>query len=73
MTKKCINFSLIVAEDVLAAERGGQWMLSCLGPFSEQPCIPGMEDVSPEEVRWMMYKAQAEGNADQVVIFKSSI
>ncbi|XP_015113167.1 nuclear pore complex protein NUP98A isoform X2 [Diachasma alloeum] len=54
-----------VAEEVLAAERGGQWLLSCFGPFKEQACIPGMEDVSPEEVRWEMYQAQKNGTVDQ--------
>ncbi|XP_034952244.1 nucleoporin NUP42-like [Chelonus insularis] len=54
-----------VAEEILAAERGGQWLLSCFGPFKEQPCIPGMEDISPEEVRWEMYQAQKNNTVDQ--------
>lgn len=64
----CKN-SLVVAEDVLAAERGGQWLFSCFGPFKEQPSIPGMEDLSPEEVRWEMYQAEKKGTVDQVVSF----
>ncbi|XP_063990221.1 nuclear pore complex protein DDB_G0274915-like isoform X2 [Diachasmimorpha longicaudata] len=56
---------LAVAEEVLAAERSGQWLLSCFGPFKEQGCIPGMEDVSPEEVRWEIYQAQKNGNVEQ--------
>ncbi|XP_043471328.1 nuclear pore complex protein DDB_G0274915-like [Leptopilina heterotoma] len=60
------NITLIVAEDILAAERGGQWLLSCFGPFKEQPCIPGMSDLSPEEVRWEMYQAEKKGTVEQV-------
>jgi nucleoporin-like protein 2 len=58
-----------VAEDILCAERGGQWLLSCYGPFKERKCIPGMDDVSPNEVRWEMYQAQKNGTADQIVQF----
>ncbi|XP_011497531.1 PREDICTED: nuclear pore complex protein Nup98-Nup96-like [Ceratosolen solmsi marchali] len=60
------NIALMVAEDILNAERGRQWLLSCYGPFKERKCIPGMEDVSPEEVRWEMYQAQKNGTADQI-------
>lgn len=63
---KLLYSSLGVAEEILAAERGGQWLLSCFGPFKEQPCIPGMDDVSPEEVRWEMYQGQKSGNVDQM-------
>ncbi|OXU27056.1 hypothetical protein TSAR_008597 [Trichomalopsis sarcophagae] len=60
------NIALLVAEDVLQAERGGQWLLSCYGPFKERKCIPGMDDLSPEEVRWEMYQAQKTGAVDQI-------
>lgn len=63
------NIRLIVAEEVLAAERGGQWLLSCFGPFKERKCLPGMEDFSPEEVRWEMYQAQKNGTTDQIVLY----
>ncbi|XP_017880382.1 nuclear pore complex protein NUP98A-like isoform X2 [Ceratina calcarata] len=56
---------VLVAKEVLNAERGGQWMLSCFAPLKEKPCIPGMEDVSPEEVRWEMYQAEKNGMSDQ--------
>uniref|UniRef100_A0A6V7JDC3 Nucleoporin NUP42 n=1 Tax=Bracon brevicornis TaxID=1563983 RepID=A0A6V7JDC3_9HYME len=54
-----------IAEEVLTAERGGQWLLSSFGPFKEQASIPGMEDVSPEEIRWEIYQAQKNGNVEQ--------
>lgn len=61
------NTSILVAKEVLLAERGGQWLLSCFGPLKERPCIPGMEDLSPEEVRWEIYHAQKNGVVEQAV------
>ncbi|XP_031849745.1 uncharacterized protein LOC116434930 isoform X2 [Nomia melanderi] len=57
--------AVAVAKEVLSAERGGQWLLSCFAPLKQKPCIPGMEDVSPEEVRWEMYQAQKNGMVEQ--------
>ncbi|XP_035730113.1 nucleoporin-like protein amo1 isoform X2 [Vespa mandarinia] len=57
--------AVVVASEVLIAERGNQWLLSCFAPFKERPHIPGMEDVSPEEVRWEMYQAQKNGVVEQ--------
>lgn len=56
-----------MAKEVLLAERGGQWLLSCFAPLKERPCIPSMEDLSPEEVRWEMYQAQKNGMVEQAV------
>jgi hypothetical protein len=56
-----------VAKEVLLAEKGGQWLLSCFGPLKERPCIPGMEDLSPEEIRWEIYQAQKNGIVEQAV------
>jgi len=62
-----IHISILVAKEVLLAERGGQWLLSCFAPLKERPCIPGMKDLSPEEVRWEMYHAQKNGMVEQAV------
>ncbi|XP_014469307.1 PREDICTED: LOW QUALITY PROTEIN: nuclear pore complex protein DDB_G0274915-like [Dinoponera quadriceps] len=59
------EIAVIVAKEVLLAERGGQWLLSCFAPLKERPSIPGMEDLSPEEVRWEMYQAQKSGMVEQ--------
>ncbi|XP_012219075.1 uncharacterized protein [Linepithema humile] len=59
------DIALTVAKEVLLAERGEQWLLSCFGPLRERPCIPGMEDMSPEEVRWELYEAQKTGMVEQ--------
>ncbi|KAL6266409.1 hypothetical protein P5V15_003261 [Pogonomyrmex californicus] len=64
-TKTDDDIVIMVAKEVLIAERGGQWLLSCFGPLKERPCIPGMEDLSPEEVRWEMYHAQKNGMVEQ--------
>lgn len=61
------DISVTVAKEVLLAERGGQWLLSCFGPFRDRPIIPGMEDLSPEEVRCEIYEAQKSGMVEQAV------
>lgn len=60
--------AVLVAKEILIAEKGGQWLLSCFAPIKEKPCIPGMEDLSPEEVRWEMYKAQSSGMVEQAKV-----
>ncbi|XP_033335165.2 uncharacterized protein LOC117225584 isoform X1 [Megalopta genalis] len=57
--------AVVVAKEVLSAERGQQWLLSCFAPLKQKPNIPGMEDISPEEVRWEMYQAQKNGMIEQ--------
>nr|XP_034176123.1 nuclear pore complex protein DDB_G0274915-like [Osmia lignaria] len=59
---------VLVAKEILSAERGGQWLLSCFAPLKDKPCIPGMEDLSPEEVRWEMYQAQKNGMVEQAKV-----
>ncbi|XP_070162361.1 nuclear pore complex protein DDB_G0274915 isoform X2 [Polyergus mexicanus] len=59
------DIAVTVAKEVLLAERGGQWLLSCFGPFRDRPIIPGMEDLSPEEVRCEIYEAQKNGIVEQ--------
>lgn len=62
-----MQYSVTVAKEVLLAERGGQWLLSCFGPFRDRPVIPGMDDLSPEEVRCELYEAQKNGLVEQAV------
>lgn len=59
------DIAVTVAKEVLLAERGGQWLLSCFGPFRDRPIIPGMDDLSPEEVRCELYEAQKNGLVEQ--------
>lgn len=53
------------AGDMLKAEKGSQWPLSCYGPFPAKPCFPGFEDKSFEEVRLGFYEGQQNGTLDQ--------
>ncbi|XP_018376889.1 PREDICTED: nuclear pore complex protein DDB_G0274915-like [Trachymyrmex cornetzi] len=64
-TKTEDDIVILVAKEVLLAERGGQWLLSCFAPLKERPCIPGMEDLSPEEVRLEIYNAQKNSMVEQ--------
>ncbi|XP_049815148.1 nucleoporin NUP42-like [Schistocerca nitens] len=55
----------VVINELNLSERGGQWPLSCFAPFKEKPCYPGLDDYSPEEVRWQMYEAVKSGSVDE--------
>lgn len=54
----------VVINELNQSEHGGQWPLSCFAPFKEKPCYPGLEDYSPEEVRWQMYEAVKAGSVE---------
>ncbi|KAL0275286.1 UNVERIFIED_CONTAM: hypothetical protein PYX00_003189 [Menopon gallinae] len=56
-----------ISNEVITAEKGGQWPLSCFAPLKEGPCLPGWEDISPEEVRWTLYEAQKNGSVNQAL------
>lgn len=56
-----------VTSDILNAEKGGQWLLSCYAPFKDKPPFPGFEDKSFEEVRLCFYDSQQNGTAEQYV------
>ena len=40
------------------------WPLSCYAYFKEMPCLPGLADLSPEELRWEAYRAHSSGNTE---------
>ncbi|CAH0564740.1 unnamed protein product [Brassicogethes aeneus] len=54
-----------VVNEAIAAEKGGQWPLTCYAPFKEKPAFPGLEDTSFEEVRLGFYEARDNGALDQ--------
>lgn len=56
-----------VANDMILAEKGGQWLLSCYAPFKAKPAFPGFEDMSFEEVRYGFHSAQRSGTLEQYV------
>ena len=39
------------------------WPFSCYAYTKEVPCVPDMEDLSPEELRLLAYTAQASGTS----------
>ena len=40
-----------VKQDMESAEVSGQWVFSCYSPGKDCASVPGMDDVSPEELR----------------------
>lgn len=58
-------FNLIV-QDVNEAEKGGVWPLSSYNfwPAVAHGNVPGLEDLSPEEMRHLQMQAQAAGTLD---------
>ena len=43
------------------------WQLSCYQPNKSRGLVPGLVDVSPEEIRHIAYTAQKENKFDQYV------
>ena len=42
------------------------WLLSCYSHTKElAPCLPGLVDISPDEVRWEAYQAKATGSSSK--------
>ena len=39
------------------------WPLSCYAYSGKVPCLPGLMDVSPDELRWEAYQAESSGNS----------
>ena len=40
-----------VKQDMESAEVSGQWIFSCYSPGKDCASVPGMDDLSPEELR----------------------
>lgn len=57
-----------VQNDMINAEKSGQWMLSSYAPFKDKPAFPGFEDKSFEEVRLGFYEAKLMGTIEPYVI-----
>ena len=56
-----------VKQDVDLWEKGKQWAFSCYSPAKETACVPGIEDVSPEEMRLDAYQARISGKVGHVL------
>ena len=51
-------------QDVELCEKGKQWPFSCYSPAKETACVPGIEDVSPEEMRLDFYESRMSGEME---------
>ncbi|XP_055996656.1 nucleoporin NUP42-like isoform X3 [Ostrea edulis] len=47
-----------LVSEVKEWERNKMWPLSCIGFEKDSPCVPDLEDTSPEELRHLAYEAQ---------------
>ncbi|XP_038222514.1 nucleoporin-like protein amo1 [Zerene cesonia] len=62
-----------VHQDIQAALKGGQWILSCYSPYKEKACFPGIADLSQEEARLIIYEAKANNTLDQAVSYMNNL
>ncbi|XP_050664776.1 nucleoporin NUP42-like isoform X2 [Leptidea sinapis] len=63
----------IVQSDVEAALNGGQWILSCYAPLKDKSCFPGIQDISQEEARLMMYEAKNNNKWSEAANYMNNI
>ncbi|KAJ1522213.1 hypothetical protein ONE63_002521 [Megalurothrips usitatus] len=56
----------LIVKDINESEKGGVWPLSCYNfwPAATHSNVPGLEDLSPEEMRHLQMQAQATGTID---------
>lgn len=65
---ECVCLSLhraVIREDMEDWTKASIWPLSCYTFTKERPCLPGFREVSPEELRWEAYQANAAGNSER--------
>ncbi|KAF0312837.1 Nucleoporin-like protein 2 [Amphibalanus amphitrite] len=58
-----------IANEMKVWENSKQWPFSCFSPLKGQPCIPGLTDLSPEEVRAEAYKSKVANTPDAYLQF----
>uniref|UniRef100_A0A1B6GGB1 Nucleoporin NUP42 n=1 Tax=Cuerna arida TaxID=1464854 RepID=A0A1B6GGB1_9HEMI len=51
----------VILKDVSHLEKGSQWQLSSYCPLKDLTNMPGLDDQSPEELRWECYRALQNG------------
>lgn len=54
-----------VKQDLEQSEKGHQWLFSCYSPAKDCASLPGIDDISPEEIRFEAYTAKLNGTAPQ--------
>ncbi|XP_022083453.1 nucleoporin-like protein 2 [Acanthaster planci] len=55
----------IIKQDAKEWEASQMWPLSCYKPNKARSYVPGFEDISPDEVRYLAYTAEKENKFDQ--------
>ena len=65
-----LNLSMVraVRKDLEEWDRNGMWPFSCYAAQPGHKCLPGLDDMSPEEARLEAYKIRdaAKGKQQQV-------
>eukprot|EP00088_Acartia_fossae_P060077 TRINITY_DN7186_c0_g1_i16.p1 TRINITY_DN7186_c0_g1~~TRINITY_DN7186_c0_g1_i16.p1 ORF type:complete len:474 (-),score=134.78 TRINITY_DN7186_c0_g1_i16:65-1486(-) len=61
LTDQVIN---TVKQDMETWESSGQWLFSCYSLSKECASVPGLMDISPEELRYEAYEYMKSGNKD---------
>ena len=54
-----------VKQDVEQSTKGKQWLYSCYSPAKDCISIPGIEDITPEEMRFDAYNAKSDASQTQ--------
>lgn len=62
-----------VQTDVKSVLHGSQWILSCYAPYKEKPIIPGIHDLSPEEMRLFIYESKRNNTLEQAIAYINNL
>ena len=64
--------SQVIREDMEIWAESHMWPFSCYSCQREGSCLPGLRDVSPEELRWQAYQAKmgSGGEAEYLEILR---
>ena len=67
-----VPLSQMIREDMEIWAESHMWPFSCYSCQREGSCLPGLSDVSPEELRWQAYQAKmgSGGEAEYLEILR---
>lgn len=63
---KCV-FSEIVQQELSEFEKCHKWIFTVIAPLSDFGNIPGLEDLSPEELRYQYYESCLSNSLQEFV------
>ncbi|XP_064597280.1 uncharacterized protein LOC135463776 [Liolophura sinensis] len=58
----------MISADMENWEPSHTWIFSCYTYYKDGSCLPGMDDISPEELRFEAYEAEKSGNGQLYVL-----